>query len=294
VLSTGQTETIRTACQPLLEPVMHDQQSEMVAIVAPLSVADTHAAMNVWCQRAEALVELPEPVEPDRQLRTAVTADGMVGNFIFDHAGATQFRQALRIASTWDGNDDHRDRARRSADALVDICAFFNANHTRTGTPRHRAHVEMIIDADTLDAATPLAWTTDHTPLGTATTEMLLCDCVIHRVVRAGNAILNYGRAIRTVPANLFRAVAVRDGGCRFPGCDRPVAWCDAHHIQWWRRQGVTDLDNLVLLCNRHHHHVHRLDLQVKLLPNTDLEITLPAGTTRISRPHGPPIRHGP
>ena len=170
---------------------------------------------------------------------------------------------------------------------------FRSANHTRPGTPRQRPHVELIVETDTL-RSTPLAWTTDHAHVGAATTDMLLCDCVIHRVVRAGEAILSYGRATHTVPKDLFRAVAVRDGGCRFPGCDRKVSWCDAHHIRYWQHDGLTELENLVLLCNRHHHHVHRHDLQLKLSPDSDLDITMPDGTTRTSQPRGQPGKRGP
>jgi hypothetical protein len=168
------------------------------------------------------------------------------------------------------------------------VCAFFNANHDRPGTPRQRPHVELFVDADTL-ADPPLAWTTDHAWIGSTTTDALLCDCVVHRVLRAGNAVLDYGRATRTVPADLFRAVAARDGGCRFPGCDRKVAWSDAHHIRDWRNMGLTDLENLVLLCNRHHHFVHRLDVHLKLLPSAELEVTMPDGTVRSSQPRGQP-----
>jgi HNH endonuclease len=53
------------------------------------------------------------------------------------------------------------------------------------------------------------------------------------------------------------RALTHRDGGCVFPGCDRPEAWCDAHHLVHWTRGGPTDLDNLALLCRRHHVTVH-------------------------------------
>jgi hypothetical protein len=49
----------------------------------------------------------------------------------------------------------------------------------------------------------------------------------------------------------------VTDGGCAFPGCPRPPAWCIAHHIQHWADGGRTDLDNLVLLCDHHHRVVH-------------------------------------
>ena len=293
VLSAGQINALRTVTKPAVEAVMATQQGEIVAIIAPLSVADAEQAAALWRQRADAIVDLPEPVEPERELRSARTADGLVGRFVLDENGAVQFEQAIRTASTWDGKGDTRENSRRSADALVEVCAFFNANHTRPGTPRRRPHVELIVEADTL-GSTPLAWTTDHAYIGVATTDMLLCDCVIHRVLRAGDTILNYGRATYTVPKDLFRAVAVRDRGCRFPGCDRKVSWCDAHHIHYWRHQGDTDFENLVLLCNRHHHHVHRHKLHLKLLPNADLDVTFGDGTVRTSQPRHQPGKRGP
>jgi Domain of unknown function (DUF222) len=67
---------------------------------------------------------------------------------------------------------------------------------------------------------------------------------------------LEVGRATRVVAPAQRAALTVRDGGCRFPGCDRPVAWCDAHHLRHWLHGGPTDLGNLVLLC-RGHHGVH-------------------------------------
>ena len=286
LLSAGHVQAMRSAVKPATEPVFAVQQCELVTIIAALSVADGQRAVSAWRQRAEALVELDDPVEPERELRFAQGGDDLVGRFVLDKAGAAQFTTAIRTASTWDGLSDSRDGARRNADALVDVCAFFNANHTRQGTPRQRPHVEISIQAAD---ERPAGWVGDHGYLDTATTDTLLCDCVIHRVMRAGPAVLSYGRATRTVPADLFRAVAARDGGCRYPGCDRRVAWCDAHHIRYWRHIGLTELDNLVLLCNRHHHHVHRHNLHLKLLPDSTLEITMSDGTTRTTQPHHQP-----
>jgi hypothetical protein len=86
----------------------------------------------------------------------------------------------------------------------------------------------------------------------------LLCDCKISRVITDGKSEpLDVGRATRTIPAALRRALVVRDRGCTFPGCDRPAAWCDAHHLVHWTKGGPTCLENCVLLCSAHHRMVH-------------------------------------
>ncbi len=54
----------------------------------------------------------------------------------------------------------------------------------------------------------------------------------------------------------MMRQLRYRDGSCRFPGCDAR-RYTQAHHIEWWSRGGVTDLDNLLLICSFHHTLVH-------------------------------------
>jgi hypothetical protein len=79
------------------------------------------------------------------------------------------------------------------------------------------------------------------------------------RVVMAGaSEPLDVGRRTPVVPPAMRRAVIVRDRVCRFPGCDRPHTWCDAHHVVHWADGGPTAVPNLVLLCRRHHRMVHR------------------------------------
>jgi hypothetical protein len=86
----------------------------------------------------------------------------------------------------------------------------------------------------------------------------MLCDSALHRVVTAGqSAILDYGTSTRTIPAPLWSALVIRDEHCRFPGCDRPSTWCEGHHLRWVTHGGPTELNNLVLLCSRHHHRLH-------------------------------------
>jgi hypothetical protein len=75
--------------------------------------------------------------------------------------------------------------------------------------------------------------------------------------MRGPSEILDLGRRTRIVSPAQRRALVHRDGGCVFPGCGRPHPWTDAHHLVHWARGGATDLDNLCLLCRRHHTAVH-------------------------------------
>jgi len=67
---------------------------------------------------------------------------------------------------------------------------------------------------------------------------------------------LDLGRHRRTPNRQMMRALRSRDGHCRFPGCSSRHR-LHAHHIRWWIHGGPTDMDNLILLCAKHHHAVH-------------------------------------
>jgi hypothetical protein len=101
----------------------------------------------------------------------------------------------------------------------------------------------------------------DAGPIHPQTARRWACDASISRVlVRGRSEPLDVGRRTPVVPAPLRRAVVLRDHHCRFPGCDRPQAWCDAHHIVHWADGGATALSNLVLLCRPHHRLLHGTD----------------------------------
>ena len=89
----------------------------------------------------------------------------------------------------------------------------------------------------------------------------------------AGGEILDVGRRTRTLSPALRRALAARDRQCRFPGCGNRR--CDAHHIEHWADGGRTALDNLLLLCRRHHRAVHEEGFRVTL--DGGRERTVPA-----------------
>ena len=105
----------------------------------------------------------------------------------------------------------------------------------------------------------------DGTRLSAETSRRLCCDAAVVQAVRGPNGeVLDVGRRTRTIPPALRRALKIRDGGCRFPGCG--VRFCEGHHIVHWADGGETKLSNLVLLCRFHHRAVHEEGFTVKVV----------------------------
>ncbi|MDR7380996.1 HNH endonuclease signature motif containing protein [Promicromonospora iranensis] len=83
----------------------------------------------------------------------------------------------------------------------------------------------------------------------------LACDSAVTRIVFGPDgAVLDVGRAQRTVTGQMRRAVIARDQHCVFPGCDQPPSRCEVHHaITHWAHGGNTSVSNSALLCWYHH-----------------------------------------
>ena len=95
---------------------------------------------------------------------------------------------------------------------------------------------------------------TGHGQLVTLRRLLTLADSEIrYTTMTITGEILHHGRAKRLATPAQRRALAARDGGCCFPNCTRPAAWTEAHHIKAWIDGGLTDLNNLCLLCAHHH-----------------------------------------
>ncbi len=95
------------------------------------------------------------------------------------------------------------------------------------------------------------------------------------------------GRTIRTANRHQRRALALRDGGCIYPGCGAPVRWCDAHHFTHWQHGGTTDTANMALLCRRHHGVIHRTGWTATIDDHDNVTITTHTGTQLTGQRHG-------
>ena len=116
-----------------------------------------------------------------------------------------------------------------------------------------------------------------------------LCTAWVRRVIRDPETghVLDYGRRQRLFNRNQRRAMAHRDGGCGFPGCDLGPRYCDAHHVPARPDDGQTNIDDGLLLCRRHHSIVHTKGWTLGRDPTTGIvTVTTPDGRTFSHRPN--------
>jgi hypothetical protein len=153
---------------------------------------------------------------------------------------------------------DDRTGDQRMADALVEVAERALAHGQLPDTAGQRPQLLITVGHDQLAAGLGAGALTSGDQLSPAVMRRLACDAgIIPAVLGSTGQILDLGRTARTATPAQRRALAIRDDGCAFPGCDRPPGWTDAHHIQHWNHLGPTDLANLVLLCGYHHRTVH-------------------------------------
>ena len=189
-----------------------------------------------------------------------------------DAEGGALLKTAIDALSHGMRRGETRSGSQRRADALVDLAAL----QLRAGDHRdvhgQRPHLTVTVSAETLRSGADAAPAElgGVGPIHPATARRIACDAARTLVTVASPADaaavwapstrempLSVGRATRTVPAHIRTALQLRDQGCRFPGCDRPPAWTDGHHVIHWSDGGPTELENLVSLCRPHHRAVH-------------------------------------
>jgi hypothetical protein len=201
--------------------------------------------------------------------------------------------------------DDPRTTEQLSLDALVELVdVALRSRSTTTPAPR-RAEVRVLVTQRDLDQRDLDQRDLDQRDLdrsgakrraavrangaahidgqaasvSIATAERHACDGgLIPILFDDDGSTLNLGRSQRLHSARQRIAIAVRDGGCLAPDCERPASWCEVHHIHEFSRGGNTDLNDGVLLCRHHHMLVHNNGWRIErrgnrywMLPPPDL-----------------------
>ena len=192
-----------------------------------------------------------------RYLHLSEPLDGLVRlDGLLDAEGGATLRTALQPFMK-PIKDEERTYGQRQHDALIELCRQGGGSKRDSSGPR--AQLVIRASLDTL-AGTPGAPAGELEGGGTVpaeTVQRYACDSAITRITGAGELEHELSHASRTIPPSTRRALESRDRSCVFPGCSRPLCWCDGHHLVWWTRGGETSLPNLALLCRPHHRLVH-------------------------------------
>ena len=256
-----------------------ENEERLVEFALHHTASQLERLVRAWRRADAAVAELagtPEMAElaDRRHLTVHLTADGMyeVRGLLLPEVGAL-------LVETLDAAGDELYRQERALEREADAAAGEPTPPTPPGlrpTPSERRHdalgawledraeakVQLVVH--TMAGGPEILATEEgsHVPAGTS--RRLACDAETVEVKRGRDgSVLDVGRRQRTVGWRLRKALDVRDGGCRFPGCGS--RYTQAHHAIPWSEGGETKLDNLILLCRFHHKAVHEGGWRVEM-----------------------------
>ena len=231
-------------------------------------------------------------VVPDEH---ATPADGAEPDLPHDHAvtdeGAVPAERAARVVAL--ANDQMR------ADALRDLLLFGglgddSAFAAACGRVRPSVHVTVPV-LTLMGSSTESALLDGYGPIDPETARRLAAQApsfVRLLTDPVTGTVLDVDRTSYRPPADLKRWLQVRDGTCRFPGCNRNAGRSDLDHSIDWADAGRTAFDNLAHLCSLHHHLKHETSWSMRHLAGAVLEWTSPSG--RVHRTHPARTMAGP
>jgi hypothetical protein len=212
-----------------------------------------------------------------RSLRLVRQADGMtriiwlldpesaaIVTEVYDRAmsprrGGPRFVDAEQKAAASAIRDDARSTEQIASDAFTELLRQSGSVDRNVLLGGGEPAVRVLVSAAALDAGVGHGTLESGESVSIATVERLACGGGLLPVILDGaGQVLDLGREQRLYNRRQRQALAVRDGGCMWPGCDRPPSWTEAHHIPHWARDhGRTDLADGILLCRHHHLRLH-------------------------------------
>lgn len=179
--------------------------------------------------------------------------------------GGPRFTEPEEVARAQAIVDDPRTTERLALDGLLELVKVASGLDSQKVHPKLRTLVKIVTIVDTAEASNGGMGAgfgileANGEPVPVSTVERSLCDGdSIEIIMTPDGTPLNLGRATRLYTQRQREVLAARDGGCLWPGCDRPPAFTEAHHTRQWKRdRGRTDIDDGCLLCRFHHLQLH-------------------------------------
>ena len=248
-----------------------ENEAQLVEFALHHTASQVERLVQAWKSAEAASAEFeggPSEMAARRRLTVRLTGDGMyeVRGLLLPEVGAL-------LMKTLDAVGDELYRQEQAMEREADTPAPPPGLRPTPSERRHdalgawledRAEAKVQLVVHTVAGGSEILATEEgsHVPAGTS--RRLACDAETVEVKRGPDgSVLDVGRRQRTVGWRLRKALDVRDGSCRFPGCGS--RYTQAHHAIPWSEGGETKLDNLILLCRFHHKAVHEGGWRVEM-----------------------------
>jgi hypothetical protein len=225
-----------------------------------------------------ALEAADKAAQRDRYLHLSATGDGRMRlTALLDAETGALLRATLDPAAKPRGPADDRGPGQRRHDALGDLCRLALRGGDLPDNGGEPTQVVVTTSFDALTGRLGVGQLDTGEPLSAATVRRLACDArILPAILNGRGQVLDVGRQRRLFTGPIRRALVLRDGGCAFPGCDRPPHWAQGHHIRHWSDGGDTSVANGVLLCGYHHRAVHHDGWSVRMTADGQPEFVPP------------------
>jgi hypothetical protein len=235
------------------------------------------------------------------ELTMSSAGNGMTrGRFLLPNAQAGIFRTALEgkasprrnAPNIYDRDGEHSDaasgaltRQQKLGRAFCELIEHLSSD----AMPQHGGLAATITIEMTLDQLQDGLGTTllsTGGEMSAAQARRFACNAQLIPIVLDGKSrILDLGLAKRLFNRHQRIALARRDKGCVWKGCDRPSSWCEAHHRNWYSRGGPTDLANGALFCFYHHHLLHNGEWDCRTAADGITEVIPPRRIDPLQKP---------
>jgi len=328
-VSLAQAEVISTAisdlpaetpigCRPQAEATMIEAAATFDPVILARigrRLAEIIDPEGVQDRDEQPILDKEDDAHRDRSLTLSLARDG-AGGYLrarLDAVGYATFAAYLDAATaptlipgTADGHDDvepsgntaavtdTRTIGQRRHDAAVEAARQMLTAGGLPSSGGVKPRIVLTLPIGCLTKRTGAGRLADGTQVSPTLARLLACDAdLVPVTVDGAGSPLDVGRTRRLFIGSIRTALEVRDRGCAWPGCDRPVSWTQAHHIRSWLDGGETSLANGVLLCLFHHHEIEKGDWTV-FIRRGRAWFTPPAWVDPDRRPRVNPMHHPP
>jgi Domain of unknown function (DUF222) len=273
VVTEGHAVAMGRCLAPRLAMAFERDEAVLVEAAVALEVDDFVKVITEWISKCDE--DGVEPAAPElSELRASVTLNGRVktdGDFEAEDGAELLAELEAIYEELWredqaaDKDDPLRNRSRAQRLAAAEVEMARRSSSVRRTDPNSEdasarprgVQILAVVQYEELLEKYGTGELESGLTLQETVLERWRCDSSWGRILMEGeSAVLDAGRTTYQPNPAQRRALAARDKGCMVAGCGRKARWCQAHHVVPFPA-GPTSMENLVLLCHRHHKFVH-------------------------------------